>query len=239
MNNPLVSILVANYNNGHFFKDCYHSILEQTYTNWEVIIVDDGSTDDSVFMIKKLIEGDSRFKLFLNEENEGCGFTKNKCVSLAEGIICGFLDPDDALSPVAIEKMIQLHQENTNISIVTSKYKLVDFNLNQIEEGKHGAAIPIGKSYLTYGAGAMTAFATFKKEKYNLTIGIDKKMKRAVDQDLYFKMEEVGVVVFLNEVLYQYRKHNNSISANENEYKAKYWHFYAMLNTYKRRKKSN
>ncbi len=234
----LFSLLIANYNNGSFFKDCYASIIAQSYPDWEVIIVDDASTDNSIQQIQQLIGNDSRFKLYVNKENKGCGFTKNRCVSLAKGIICGFLDPDDTLSPLAIEKMIQLHQENTNISIVTSKYELVDLNLNHLEEGNHGSAIPLGKSYLTYGNGAMTAFATFKKEKYNLTIGIDKNMKRAVDQDLYFKIEEVGAVVFLNEVLYQYRIHANSISANENKYKAQYWHFYAMLNAYARRQKN-
>ncbi len=52
-----ISLLVANYNNGRYFKDCYDSIVSQTYENWEVIIVDDASTDNSVDIIKKLIAG--------------------------------------------------------------------------------------------------------------------------------------------------------------------------------------
>ncbi|WP_308992657.1 glycosyltransferase family 2 protein [Mariniflexile litorale] len=234
----LFSILIANYNNGSFFKDCYASVIVQTYENWEVIIVDDASTDNSVELIKKIIGNDTRFKLFTNKENKGCGYAKHKCVSLAEGGICGFLDPDDALFPNAITEMVQIHKEHNDVSIVTSKYELVDLKMNTIEEGNHGSAISFGKSYLTSGAGAMTHFATFKKEKYNVTVGIDAKMKRAVDQDLYFKMEEVGTVVFLNEVLYRYRIHEQSISANENKFKAHYWHFYAMINAYKRRKKN-
>lgn len=232
----LFSILIANYNNGHFFKDCYQSIIAQTYTNWEAIIVDDGSTDDSAVIMKQIIGDDNRFKIFLNKENKGCGYTKNKCAMLATGEILGFLDPDDALKPDALELMAALHKKHKNAAIITSKYELVDLKMNFIENGSHGEAIPENKSYLTYGKGALTAFTTFKQKKYIESGGIDPKMKRAVDQDLYYRMEEQGQHLFLNKVLYQYRIHQNSISNNENLFKAQYWHFYAMQKAYKRRK---
>ncbi len=82
----------------------------------------------------------------------------------------------------------------------------------------------------------MTHFATFKQNKYKQTVGIEQKMKRAVDQDLYYKMEEQGQHLFLERVLYRYRIHQNSISNNENLYKAQYWHFYAILKAYRRRR---
>jgi hypothetical protein len=82
----------------------------------------------------------------------------------------------------------------------------------------------------------LTAFATFKQKEYLQSGGIDPKMKRAVDQDLYYKMEEQGKHLFLEKVLYRYRIHQNSISNNENLFKAQYWHFYAMMKAYKRRK---
>lgn len=89
MNQPLFSLLIANYNNGKFFQDCYNSIMAQTYSNWEVIIVDDASTDNSVAIIKKIIGDDTRFKVYENPENKGCGFTKRKCAELATGeLLC-------------------------------------------------------------------------------------------------------------------------------------------------------
>ena len=72
-----LSIIVAIYNDGHFFKDCYRSIIAQTYQNWECIIVDDQSTDNSVELIQNLIGDDFRFKLYINKENKGVGFTEN------------------------------------------------------------------------------------------------------------------------------------------------------------------
>jgi len=239
MNNPLFSILVAQYNNGHFFKDCFQSILEQTYTNWEVIIVDDFSTDDSIEVIRELIQNDTRFKLFLNDKNYGCGYTKRKCAALATGEICGFLDPDDTLEPIALEKMVAIHLKHLEVSVATSKYMMIDIDLNIILKPNHIKKIPSGCSFLTYGKGAMTHFATFKSSYYAKTFGIDAKFKRAVDQDLYYKLEEVGEHYFLDEFLYNYRINENSISANRNLYKAQYWHHVAMQDAYIRRKKNN
>lgn len=232
----LFSILIANYNNGHFFNDCYQSIISQSYSNWEVVIVDDCSSDDSVIVIKNIIGDDNRFKILENSLNKGCGYTKKRCAKLAEGEILGFLDPDDALKKDAIRLMIELHGTHKDVAIVTSKYELVDVDMNFIKSGTHGCAIPYNKSYLTYGLGALTAFATFKKKMYVQSRGIEPKMKRAVDQDLYYKMEEQGKHLFLDSVLYQYRTHQNNISRNENLYKAQYWHFYTFMKASKRRR---
>ena len=234
----LFSILIANYNNGHFFYDCFQSIVNQTYANWEVIIVDDASTDDSVAVIQDLIKDDNRFKLFQNTKNRGCGYSKHRCATLAHGEVLGFLDSDDALYPQAITVMIDAHQLNINAAIITSKYEFVDLEMNFTKHSLYGSNIPKGKSYLTYGNGALTHFATFKNDKYKQSGGINPIMKRAVDQDLYYILEEQGSHVFLEKVLYCYRVHQNSISNNENLFKAEYWHFYAMLNAYKRRKKN-
>jgi glycosyltransferase involved in cell wall biosynthesis len=239
MNNPLFSILIAQYNNGHFFKDCYQSILEQTYTNWEVIIVDDVSTDDSIEVIRELIQNDSRFKLFLNDKNNGCGFTKHRCATLATGVFCGFLDPDDTLESSALEEMISAHLISPEVSIVTSKYYRTDLELKNKIVCNHGEAIPSNYSYLTYGKAALTHFATFKNCFYKQTQGIDEKFKRAVDQDLYYKLEEVGSHLFLDKALYNYRVNHNSISANKNVFKAEYWHFLAKKDAFNRRLVNN
>lgn len=235
----LFSILIANYNNGHFFEDCYNSIIEQTFQKFEVIIVDDASTDDSVEVIKKIISKDTRFKLFINSTNQKVGFTKNKCVQNSNGEICAFLDPDDTLEKNALEVMIKAHETTPNASLISSKHYLVDLNLNKIKIDTQGKKIPSNKSYLTFEKGAITHFASFKKEHYNKTDGINSKFKRAADQDLYYKLEEVGETSFINIPLYNYRINKNSISANKNTFKAEYWHFIAIEDAYLRRNIDN
>ena len=80
--NPLFSILIANYNNGAFLQEAIDSVLAQTYGHWEVILVDDKSTDDSPAIYEKY-SADSRFKIYYNDKNRGCGFTKHRCAELA------------------------------------------------------------------------------------------------------------------------------------------------------------
>lgn len=235
MSEPLFSILIAHYNHGAFFKDCFRSILEQTYNHFEVIIVDDCSTDNSAVVIQQMIANDPRFSLFVNKINYGCGYTKRRCAELAKGEICGFLDPDDVLVPTALEKMVWAHRQFPETSFVSSKYIKVDLQLNFMSFGLSGDTIPANHSYLTCGKGP-THFATFKNDYYKKTPGIDPSFKRSVDQDLYYKLEEVGSHYFLKEYLYHYRINSQSISANENLHKARYWHFKAQCNAYNRRR---
>ena len=70
------SILIAHFNNGEYFKACYESIINQTYTNWEAIILDDASQPEEIELVKKTIGTDKRFSFYKNDKNEGVGFTK-------------------------------------------------------------------------------------------------------------------------------------------------------------------
>ena len=92
MSDALFSILIANYNNGRYLQEAIDSVLAQTYTNWEIVLVDDKSTDQS-FEIYEKYKDDYRFRFFYNDQNMGCGYTKRRCVSMAKGDLCGFLDP--------------------------------------------------------------------------------------------------------------------------------------------------
>ncbi len=234
---PLFSVLVANYNNGKYLEDCLQSIFSQTYPSWEIVIVDDGSTDDSETIYKKYSDH-TQMRIFHNEKNEGCGFTKRKCVELARGEICGFVDPDDAIMPDALAVMVAAHQEYPDCSLVSSKFYLTDLDLNIKSDDSYGQKIPDGYSYLTYGKYAVTHFATFKHEKYNETEGINPNLKSAVDQDLYYRLEEVGRPVFIDKRLYKYRVTPQSISVNENTANAVASHFRAIEDAYRRRLKN-
>ncbi|KMQ68910.1 glycosyl transferase family 2 [Chryseobacterium sp. FH2] len=214
-----ISILIANYNNGKYFKDCYLSLINQTYNNWEVIIVDDASTDNSVELIKEIINGDDRFLLYENPENKGCGYTKGKCMDYATGEICAYLDPDDALYPAALEESIKQY-ENADIVATYSKMMMCDeklvpqkvfANTKQIYNNPYFFNCPIQFAH----------FFTFKKEAYLRTSGINPNLKSAVDQDLYLKILELGNIKFINDVLYKYRLHSDGISQESSKQSAK------------------
>jgi glycosyltransferase involved in cell wall biosynthesis len=230
---PLFSLLVANYNNTIFIRDCIKSVIAQTYKNWEMIIVDDGSTDNSIKIIIEYAEKDARIKLFTNDINYGCGYTKNRCAVFATGEICGFLDPDDALLPDALDIMINEHLNNPDAAIISSRHFHCDEKMKAYDVSIDGTKAHFISELET--PWIINHFVSFKKKFYDQTEGIDPFMKRSVDTDLYLKLEEKGKVIFIDKVLYLYRHNKNSISLYDNSYKAQAWHLYANSGACKRR----
>lgn len=228
------SILIANYNNGKYFKDCFNSIISQTYSDWEAIIVDDKSTDDSLALIRDMIKGDTRFKLFENDSNRGCGYTKNRCASLANGEICGFLDPDDALTKDALSLMVNEHKLNPEASLIHSTFYYCNESLEKTSRFTIAGHVDINKDFINKD-GRVSHFATFKKKNYDQTPGIDPTLLRGVDQDLYLKLSEKGSFVFLDEALYLYRIHSLGISTSQSS-KAFYWQLKVIMKAEERRK---
>lgn len=236
MENPLISILIANYNNGKFLEECIQSVFKQTYNNWEIIIVDDASIDESKRIFDKHRRND-RIHIYFNNQNEGCGFTKRRCASIANGSLLAFLDPDDTINPQACEILVNEHGKCPNYGIIYSNQYICDENLNIKNISSHVGAIPKGESQLTYKGPKISAFAVFKKSFYEKTQGISSKYRTSVDQDLYFKLEEVGPVKFINKPLYNYRHHTGSISLNENRTTAFLSNVLVSKDAYERRNK--
>lgn len=230
----LFSILIAHYNNYNYFLDCYKSILAQEYQNFEVIIVDDCSTDDSFEKLQELLNNDNRFKLYRNEENKGVGYTKRRCAELANGEICGFVDPDDALTENAIQSAVSNYDNET--VAVYSRLQMCDNGLNFIKMFPNQKQVRNNDPRFLNIKFEMNHFFTFRKSSYDKTVGIDSSLSSAVDQDLYLKIYETGKCKFIDEANYRYRLHEKGVSQekakkgtlNEN------WHS-VLKNTLKRR----
>lgn len=230
------SILIANYNNGKFFKNCYDSIIAQTYNNWEAIILDDASTDNSLEIIKKIIGSDNRFKIHQNEENSGVGITKSKLIELANTDICGFVDPDDAITPNALLSSITVFKKNKEIVLTYSKYVKCDEHLQPIEIPKLTMQVLNHDPYFFNCPVHIVHFVNFRKKIYDQTEKMDPMMKIAEDQDLYLKIYEKGKVLFINEANYLYRTHAGGISQNDNRPKSREYFAKVIFNAMKRRK---
>ena len=234
MQQPLFSVLIANYNNGKYLMEAIESVRQQTYTHWEIVLVDDASTDNSQELYKDL-EKDERIHIYYNEQNMGCGYTKRRCAELAQGEICGFLDPDDALLPRALYVSMQALVSHPQAVLTFSRFYYCDENLNVLHENRL-LHLNGGESYYEHLDYSPEHFASFKKEAYFKTSGIDQTLQAAVDQDLYFKLEEIGQIVCLNELTYKYRLNTNGISQGKNENRAFYWNTIVRHNVCLRRK---
>lgn len=206
---PLFSVLIANYNDGRYLSEALDSVRQQTYENWQVVIVDDGSTDTS-FEIYKALENDARFKVVLNDENRGCTYTKKCCIDLADGELCGFLDADDALLPDALEIMVKIHEEKQHSSVVITRHYDCDAQMNVVGESRL-LELKDGESYLEHADYQPEHFVSFKKEKYNLTQGLNPHNRIGDDQELLMLLEEVGDFVVEDAFTYKYRQQPNSM----------------------------
>jgi len=220
----LFSVLIANYNNSRYLKNALESILNQSYTDWEVILVDDYSNDDFEKVIKNY-KDESRIRVFSNEKNRGCGYTKRRCAELASGKLSAFLDPDDHLHPEAIKTMVGAHIDNPECSLIHSTHYLCDESLTVKRIAEYPRPLPHNTPYLLVSDGRVHHFASYKTSAYANTTGISADNKKAVDQDLYYKLEEEGEILFIDEPLYYYRIHSGGISTTGKEAEATLYHY--------------
>jgi teichuronic acid biosynthesis glycosyltransferase TuaG len=127
----LVSIITPTYNAEKFIRATIESVQNQTYQNWEMILVDDASTDETVKIISDFAEKDSRIKLFKLEKNSGNGFARNIALEKAVGKYIAYLDADDLWFPNKLEKQIEFLEEN-NLHFTFSFYDCIDEEGNSL-----------------------------------------------------------------------------------------------------------
>ena len=132
MGNDLVSIIMPSYNCGKYVEETIRSVQEQTYKNWEIIFMDDCSTDDTIRIVASLREKDDRIHLFQNVHNLGAAVSRNNALKEAKGKWIAFLDSDDIWEPTKLEKQVKFMEENgyffsyTGYQEIDSESKLTD-----------------------------------------------------------------------------------------------------------------
>jgi len=121
----IISIVTPNFNCERFIAQTIESVLAQTYPDWELIIVDDCSTDNSYQIALAYAEKDKRIKVIRNEKNSGAAISRNNALDFAKGEYIAFLDSDDLWEPYKLEKQIEFMQKN-DCDFCFSRYDLID-----------------------------------------------------------------------------------------------------------------
>lgn len=129
--NPLVSVIVPCYNQGQFLAEALESVSNQTFSNWECLIIDDGSIDNTNGIAKTFVNRDSRF-IYLYKENGGVSSTRNLGLEIAKGQFIQFLDCDDALDSKKVELSLQQLELNRgkDVKIVISNFRMFTDDLS-------------------------------------------------------------------------------------------------------------
>lgn len=138
--NLLVSIIIANYNGEKYLRICLNSVLKSSYRNFEVFLIDDGSTDNSVEIIRLYMERDKRLVFLKNEKNLGAAETRNKALSLVHGQIVIFLDNDTKVQDYWIEGLIEVLSKNPKNGAAQSV--LIDYESKDRIQMAGGHLIP-------------------------------------------------------------------------------------------------
>lgn len=130
---PLISVVMPSHNAEKYISEAIQSVISQTYENWELLVIDDGSTDSTADIVRQFSKIDSRVTLYMNSKNIGVALTRNRGMDLAKGSWIALLDSDDVWHKDKLEKQVAL-AEKTGADIIYCSYFLTDENGEKISE---------------------------------------------------------------------------------------------------------
>lgn len=216
--NELVSVVVLCYNHSSYVTECLQSVLAQHYTNWELIVADDASTDNSKEIIEKWLELNNQIRVKTNfhTTNTGIGTMLNECIDLAEGSYLKFISADDVLHPMLLKESIDFFEQHDNdygVVFTNARYIRSDSSLEDKYIVPLNKEIPEGwiRKDLQYSNFIPAPAVVLKKEvydkigKYDPNVLID-------DYDCWLRASLYFKFHYINQALVYYRIHGNNIS---------------------------
>ena len=217
-----VSIITPMYNSEAYISETINSVLNQTYTNWELILIDDFSSDKTLEMMQPFTSKNPNIKLFKNESNQGAAISRNKGIEIAQGDYITFLDADDLWLPEKLEKQLAFMQKEncdvcfTSYNLINEKGKLLNKTVKALKELSYNKLLKsnyIGNLTGTYNAktlGKIYAPNLRKRQDWLLWLAAIKKSKKPAKG--------------IQEPLAYYRVRKDSMSSNKfNLIKHNYW----------------
>ncbi|WP_075602790.1 glycosyltransferase family 2 protein [Saccharicrinis aurantiacus] len=186
-----LSVIIPNYNNAQFLKECVSSVYNQTYKNFECIVVDDCSTDNSLEVLTEIKVHYSSLIIHKNTSNKGVSYSRNKGAELAKGDYISFLDADDIWLPSKLENELQ-QIEKTSSTLIFSPYLWFDKNKTfeniEAKNNKLENVFDFWKDSLISPSGL-----TIKRDFFlNKLKGFDTSLSGCEDMDLYFRCALYG-----------------------------------------------
>lgn len=215
----LVSIIMPSYNTGRFIKETIESVLAQSYSAWELIIVDDCSTDNTDDVVNQYL-ADERIRYIKNDTNSGAAVSRNRALREAKGKWIAFLDSDDLWEPEKLQKQISFMRDNGYHFSYTNYIEIDE------ESSPNGKSVTGPKRISKHGMynycwmGCLTVM--YDAEVVGL-IQIE-DIKKNNDYAIWLKVCKKANCYLLNENLARYRKRNGSIS-NHGYIKLIKWHY--------------
>jgi glycosyltransferase involved in cell wall biosynthesis len=213
MRNPLVSAIIPNYNYGQYLREAVDSVLAQTYPKIEIIVVDDGSKDES----RKIIKSYGKKIKAIFQENQGVSAARNNGVAESSGEFVAFLDADDAWLPAKIEKQMELFSTDPTFGLVHAGIVEMDDAGNRLLERTDGMNGWVSEELLRFdrpvilggGSGILV-----RREAFDEVSGFDTRLSTSADWDFFYQVGSRFKVGFVQDVLARYRVHGSNMHRN-------------------------
>lgn len=209
---PLVSVIIASFNMAEFIEEAIISISEGIYRNVEVIVIDDGSTDNTADVVKALL-GDQRIK-YIYQENAGQTSAKNHGLGVSSGELIAFCDADDYWELNKLELQVPLFDDE-DIGIVYSEVSYVDQNGDRYDKSPPYARFSgevtehlLLKNFVPFGT------SVFRRACFTECGGFDERYKMGIDWDLWLRYSLSWKFLYLSESTYVYREWEGQMSNN-------------------------
>jgi glycosyltransferase involved in cell wall biosynthesis len=209
---PRVSVILANCNGGAFLVPAVKSILAQDYRDFELIVVDDGSTDDSVPRLQKIAETDTKLKLVV-QQNRGLTPTLNIAARLSDSPLIARMDADDIALPHRLEQQVRFFDTHPDCVLLGGAYDMIDELGRRFHRMRPPADDHTLQQHCLAGRTPIChPTAMFTRDAFERVGGYDESYAVAQDLDLWLRLGEVGAMGCVQDVILQYRQHDKSVS---------------------------
>ncbi len=218
MEHPKISVIIPIYNASDYLAEAIDSILQQTFTQFELLLCDDRSSDNSTSIAQAYADQDERVIFLQNERNMGVSATRNRLQQLAKGEYTAVMDADDIAHPNRFQVQYDFMQANPHVVCCGSNHRLIDdkgrvittLALPEVDEEIQSRALA--------GHGSICHPAAMIRSEAILQVGgYDPDFKSALDLDMWLKLGEVGELYNIQQTLLDYRIHDKSISGSKSQ----------------------
>lgn len=215
---PLVSVIMPAYNCEDYIADALQSIIDQTYKNLEIIVVDDASTDGTWTMIQALAKQDKRIVALQNPQNLKIVGTLNRAVNRSKGKYLARMDGDDIREPDSINREVAFLEKHPDVVVVGGAAEFCDQQMNTLNKRAYPTSDQAIRSKIFRYSPFCHASIVIRAE----AAGKDPyQYNWAEDYDLYFRLAQKGKMANLPDVLYRVRTHKASVSRSKTRYQEK------------------
>ena len=213
MREPLVSVIIPNYNYAHYLSQAVESVLAQTYANLEIMVVDDGSTDDSEAILR---DYGNRLR-WIKMQNQGVAAARNLGASRTTGELIAFLDADDFWLPEKLERQVERFLNDPELGLVHCGVEEID------KEGKHlrfrddGLEGWVARDMLFFNRGVILGGGSgviVPRDEFSAIAGFDTSLSTSADWDFFYRLAVRRRVGFVSTPLLKYRVHSSNMHRN-------------------------